>query len=238
MQSCFFYPPKKLRSPWFFFLFFFLPFSFDFVSPQLLLWWKSVIWKLLIICWVLVVRNTWPFKGRASRDIIHHKAAWGSSSSPWAQDSERHLTAAFTASRGTLMLLLEELFTIVGTSNQQIKTGSEFKIMARRSTTPSRKSFFFATTNRFHQCPKLIFHFHSSTSFHLWHFFTHYTQFMRPAFSSNSRGYTWYCVTGAEGRCTIIMQLPALVFCLLSTEPSLRGHNTHHRYVVFYHCHF
>lgn len=38
-----------------------------------------------------MVRNTWPFKGRALCDIIDHKAKWGSSR-PQTEVSEHYLT--------------------------------------------------------------------------------------------------------------------------------------------------
>ena len=40
-----------------------------------------------------MVRNTWPFKGKALCDIIDHKAKWGSSR-PQTEVSERYLTAS------------------------------------------------------------------------------------------------------------------------------------------------
>lgn len=76
------------------------------------------LWKLLVICWILVVRNTWPFKGRVWTDIIDHKAVCCSSCSLWVQDSERHLTAIL----GCLPLPLEGLCaTVVKLANCSLK---------------------------------------------------------------------------------------------------------------------
>lgn len=71
-----------------------------FFCVPLTLFWLLVFMKdhhleVFIICLILVVKNTWPFKGKAVCDIIDHKAKWGSSSPPPPMEvSERYLTAS------------------------------------------------------------------------------------------------------------------------------------------------